>query len=61
MKKLMKTAEKLEKVYEQFDLLNFRAHKAIPLTFNKKDSRQLLPQNKRLYFTYRYLDKKKPV
>ncbi|KRL68274.1 DUF6792 domain-containing protein [Companilactobacillus versmoldensis] len=59
MKKLMKTAEKLEKVYEQFDLLNFRAHKAIPLTFNKKDSRQLLPQNKRLYFTYRYLDKEK--
>lgn len=59
MKELLKTAQKLQQIYERFELLDFRAHKLIPLTFNKKDSKQLLPQNKRLYFSYRYLDKEK--
>ncbi|MFD1471950.1 DUF6792 domain-containing protein [Companilactobacillus mishanensis] len=59
MKELLKTMDRLSKIYEQFDLLDFRAHKAIPLTFNKKDSKKLLPQNKRLYFSYQYLDAEK--
>ncbi len=59
MEELLQTAEKLAQIYDRFDLLNFRAHKVIPLTFNKNDSKQLLPQNKRLYFSYRYLDKEK--
>ncbi|AKP66175.1 DUF6792 domain-containing protein [Companilactobacillus ginsenosidimutans] len=59
MKELLQTLDKLAKIYEQFDLLDFRAHKVIPLTFNKKDSKKLLPQNKRLYFSYQYLDSEK--
>lgn len=59
MRELLKSLDKLNHVYEQFDLLNFRAHKVMPLTFNKKDSKSLLPQNKRLYFSYSYLDKEK--
>ncbi|MCH4008665.1 DUF6792 domain-containing protein [Companilactobacillus sp.] len=59
MNDLLTTAEKLLQIYSQFELLNFRAHKAIPLTFNKKDSKKLLPQNKRLYFSYRYLNREK--
>lgn len=59
MKELLRNAEKLLQIYQRFELLDFRAHKLIPLTFNKKDSKKLLPQNKRLYFSYRYLDKEK--
>ncbi|WP_125712874.1 DUF6792 domain-containing protein [Companilactobacillus kedongensis] len=59
MKELLKSLDKLNRIYDQFDLLNFRAHKVMPLTFNKKDSKKLLPQNKRLYFSYSYLDKEK--
>ncbi|WP_125589312.1 DUF6792 domain-containing protein [Companilactobacillus jidongensis] len=59
MKELLKSLDRLNKIYEQFDLLNFRAHKAMPLTFNKKDSKELLRQNKRMYFSYSYLNKEK--
>lgn len=59
MKALLSTMNRLNHVYDQLDLLNFRAHKNLPLTFNKEDSKQLLPQNKRLYFSYAYLNKEK--
>ncbi|WP_125770195.1 DUF6792 domain-containing protein [Companilactobacillus furfuricola] len=59
MKELANNIDKLSKIYEQFDLLDFRCHKALPLTFNKQDSKELLHQNKRLYFSYRYLNKEK--
>lgn len=59
MKALMSTLNRLNHVYEQLDLLDFRAHKNLPLTFNKEDSKRLLPQNKRLYFSYAYLNKEK--
>lgn len=59
MKALLSTLDRLNHVYEQLDLLNFRAHKNLPLTFTKEDSKKLLPQNKRLYFSYAYLNKEK--
>ncbi|WP_119326495.1 DUF6792 domain-containing protein [Companilactobacillus musae] len=59
MKALLSTLNRLNHVYDQLDLLNFRAHKNLPLTFNKADSKKLLPQNKRLYFSYSYLNKEK--
>ncbi|CAJ1184424.1 hypothetical protein FD33_GL002392 [Companilactobacillus paralimentarius DSM 13238 = JCM 10415] len=59
MKELLSTLNRLNHVYEQIDLLNFRAHKDLPLTFNKADSKQLLPKNKRLQFSYSYLNKEK--
>lgn len=59
MKELLSNLNRLNHVYDQLDLLNFRAHKNFPLTFNKEDSKQLLPQNKRLYFSYSYLNKEK--
>lgn len=59
MKALLSTLNRLNHVYDQLDLLNFRAHKNFPLTFTKEDSKQLLPQNKRLYFSYAYLNKEK--
>ena len=59
MRALLSTLNRLNHVYEQLDLLNFRAHKNLPLTFNKEDSKKLLPQNKRLYFSYSYLNKEK--
>ncbi|WDT66214.1 hypothetical protein NV391_03130 [Companilactobacillus crustorum] len=59
MKELLSTLNRLNHVYDQLDLLNFRAHKNFPLTFNKKDSKKLLPQNKRLSFSYSYLNKEK--
>lgn len=59
MKALLSTLNRLNHVYEQLDLLNFRAHKNLPLTFNKEDSKKLLPQNKRLNFSYSYLNKEK--
>ncbi|APX73246.1 hypothetical protein M5C72_09235 [Companilactobacillus allii] len=59
MKELLKSLDKLNKIYDQFELLNFRAHKVLPLTFNKEDSKELLRQNKRLYFSYSYLNKEK--
>jgi hypothetical protein len=59
MKELLNTLNRLNHVYDQLDLLNFRAHKNLPLTFNKVDSKKLLPQNKRLYFNYSYLNKEK--
>jgi hypothetical protein len=61
MKELLSTLNRLNHVYEQIDLLNFRAHKDLPLTFNKADSKQLLPKNKRLQFSYSYLNKEKHV
>lgn len=59
MRALLSTLNRLNHVYDQLDLLNFRAHKNLPLTFNKEDSKKLLPQNKRLYFSYSYLNKEK--
>lgn len=59
MRALLSTLNRLNHVYNQLDLLNFRAHKNLPLTFNKEDSKKLLPQNKRLYFSYSYLNKEK--
>lgn len=59
MRALLSTLNRLNHVYDQLDLLNFRAHKNLPLTFNKEDSKKLLPQNKRLYFNYAYLNKEK--
>ncbi|PMD72210.1 DUF6792 domain-containing protein [Companilactobacillus nuruki] len=59
MKALLNTLNRLNHVYDQLDLLNFRAHKNLPLTFNKDDSKKLLPKNKRLYFNYSYLNKEK--
>lgn len=59
MKELLSNLNRLNHVYDQLDLLNFRAHKNFPLTFSKEDSKQLLPQNKRLYFSYSYLNKEK--
>jgi hypothetical protein len=59
MREILKILNKLNQIYKQFDLLNFRAHKALPLTFNKKDSEKLLPQNKRFYFSYSYLNREK--
>lgn len=59
MRELLTNLNRLNHIYDQLDLLNFRAHKNFPLTFNKEDSKQLLPQNKRLYFSYAYLNKEK--
>lgn len=59
MRELLNNLNRLNRVYDQLDLLNFRAHKNFPLTFNKEDSKKLLPQNKRLYFSYSYLNKEK--
>jgi hypothetical protein len=59
MRELLNNLNRLNHVYDQLDLLNFRAHKNFPLTFNKEDSKKLLPQNKRLYFSYSYLNKEK--
>ncbi len=59
MKELLSTLDRLNRIYEQLDLLNFRAHKNFPLTFNNEDSKKLLPQNKRLYFSYSYLNREK--
>lgn len=59
MKELLKSLDKLSKIYDQFELLNFRAHKSLPLTFDKVKSKELLRQNKRLYFSYSYLNKEK--
>ncbi|TGD22030.1 hypothetical protein EGT49_09935 [Companilactobacillus suantsaicola] len=57
--KLLSTLNRLNQVYDQLDLLNFRAHTNLPLTFNKEDSKELLPKNKRLNFSYSYLNKEK--
>lgn len=59
MKALLSTLKRLDRIYDQLDLLNFRAHKELPLTFNKNDSKELLPKNKRLSFNYSYLNKEK--
>lgn len=59
MRELLTNLNRLSHIYDQLDLLNFRAHKNFPLTFNKEDSKALLPQNKRLYFSYAYLNKEK--
>ncbi|MGI3100698.1 DUF6792 domain-containing protein [Companilactobacillus alimentarius] len=47
MKALLSTLKRLDRIYDQLDLLNFRAHK------------ELLPKNKRLSFNYSYLNKEK--
>ncbi|GEO78797.1 hypothetical protein FD29_GL002025 [Companilactobacillus mindensis DSM 14500] len=59
MRELLNNLNRLNHIYDQLDLLDFRAHKNFPLTFNKEDSKKLLPQNKRLYFSYSYLNKEK--
>ena len=59
MRELLNNLNRLNHIYDQLDLLDFRAHKSFPLTFNKEDSKELLPQNKRLYFSYAYLNKEK--
>ncbi|KRN99047.1 DUF6792 domain-containing protein [Companilactobacillus kimchiensis] len=59
MRELLSNLNRLNHIYDQLDLLDFRAHQNFPLTFNKEDSKKLLPQNKRLYFSYAYLNKEK--